>query len=60
MAAYVGKDPTIVLGQEMLQPKLDSSKKDEGEMTAAKRLIKNLHSKYGHFADIVVYDALFH
>jgi hypothetical protein len=58
VAAYVGKDPCIVLGQEMLQPKLDSSKKDEGEMTAAKRLIPNLVKQYGHFADVIVYDAL--
>lgn len=58
VAAYVGKDPNIVLGQEMLFPKLDSSNKDEGEMTAAKRLMQNLHKHYGNFADIVVYDAL--
>lgn len=58
VAAYVGKDPCIVIGQEMLQPKLDSSKKDEGEMTASKRLLKNLYLQLGHFADVIVYDAL--
>lgn len=42
----------------MLKPKLDSSKKDEGEMTAAKRLLQELHSRYRNFADLVVYDSL--
>jgi len=34
----VGSDPHIILGQEMLEPKKDGSKKDEGEITAGKRL----------------------
>ena len=42
----------------MLKPKKDSSNKDEGELTAAKRLIKTLHKKHHHFADVIVYDAL--
>jgi hypothetical protein len=43
----------------MLEPKNDSSDKDEGETTGAKRLINNLYKKYHHFADIIVADALF-
>lgn len=43
----------------MLEPKKDSSDKDEGEITGAKRLIKNLYKKYHHFTDIIVADALF-
>lgn len=59
VCATVGSDPHIILGQEMLEPKNDSSDKDEGETTGAKRLINNLHKKYHHFADIIVADALF-
>ena len=58
VGAYVGKDPHFVIGHEMLKPKKDSSKKDEGELTAAKRLIDNLHQKHHHFADVIVYDAI--
>ena len=56
--AYVGQDPHIIIGQEMLKPKLDSASKDEGELTAAKRLLQQLHKKHHHFADVIVYDAL--
>lgn len=59
VCATVGSDPHIILGQEMLEPKNDSSDKDEGEITGGKRLIKNLHKQYHHFADIIVADALY-
>lgn len=59
VCATVGSDPHIILGQEMLEPKKDSSDKDEGETTGAKRLINNLYKEYHHFADIIVADALF-
>jgi len=42
----------------MLKPKLDSTSKDEGELTAAKRLLRQLHKQHHHFADVIVYDAL--
>jgi len=42
----------------MLKPKLDSSSKDEGELSAAKRLLHQLHQQHRHFADVIVYDAL--
>jgi hypothetical protein len=58
VAAYVGKDPHIVIGQEMLKPKKDSSNKDEGELTGAKRLLQKLCDKHHHYADVIVYDAL--
>lgn len=57
VAAYVGKDPHFVIGQEMLKPKKDSSKKDEGEQTGAKRLMSKLYERFHHFADVIVYDA---
>jgi len=55
----VGSDPHIILGKEMLKPKKDGSDKDEGEITGGKRLIRNLHDDFNHFADIVVADALY-
>jgi predicted transposase YbfD/YdcC len=59
VAGYVGTDPHLVLGQEMLKPKHDSSSyKGEGELTAAKRLIKALRQKHHNFADVIVYDAI--
>ncbi len=54
----VGTDPHIVLGQEMLRP-CDGSDKDEGELTGGKRLIRRLRKEFGHFADIIVGDALY-
>ena len=59
VCATVGSDPHLVLGEEMLEPKKDSSDKDEGEITGGKRLIKKLYKQYHHFADIVVVDALY-
>jgi hypothetical protein len=59
VCATVDSDPHIILGQEILEPKNDSSDKDEGETTGAKRLINNLYKKHHHFADIIVADTLF-
>ncbi|WP_207635881.1 hypothetical protein [Clostridium senegalense] len=55
----IGIKPNIIIGQEMLNRKKDSSEKDEGELTGSKRLIKKLHDKYKHFADVIVADALY-
>lgn len=55
----VGCDPHIMLGIEMLKPKKDKSQKDEGEMTAVKRLLSVLHKRHYHFADVIVADALY-
>lgn len=54
----VGKAPHVILGQEMLKPK-DGSGKDEGELTGGKRLIEWLRKRHGHFADVIVADALY-
>jgi len=58
VCAYVGQDPHIIIGQEMLRPKLDSASKDEGELSAARRLLHQLHQQHRHYADVIVYDAL--
>lgn len=56
----IGKEPRIVWGMEPLRAANgDSSDKDEGELTAAKRLITSLYERYHHFTDILVCDALY-
>ena len=54
----IGDKPRLVLGFEMMRPDQDSTEKDEGEMTAAKRLVTDISSSYPKFIDVVVYDAL--
>ena len=54
----VGKAPHVILGQEMLKPR-DGAEKDEGELTGGKRLIERLRKRHGHFADVIVADALY-
>lgn len=54
----IGDKPRLVLGLEMMRPNRDSTNKDEGEMTAAKRLITDIRSSYPKLIDVVVYDAL--
>lgn len=54
----VEKSPHVIFGQEMLKPR-DGSEKDEGGLTGAKRLIRRLKKRHGHFADVIVADALY-
>ncbi|MFR4713718.1 MAG: transposase [Blautia wexlerae] len=42
----------------MLKPR-DGAEKDEGELTGGKRLIERLRKRHGHFADVIVADALY-
>lgn len=42
----------------MLKPR-DGPEKDEGELTGGKRLVERLKKRHGHFADVVVADALY-
>lgn len=58
VCASVGGSPHTIIGQEMLKPR-DGGKKDEGELTGGKRLIQRLHKTHGHFADVIVADALY-
>ena len=48
----------MVLGFEVMRPDQDSTNKDEGEMTAAKRLIADVSRAHPKVIDVVVYDAL--
>lgn len=58
VCATIGQSPHIIFGQEMLKPR-DGAQKDEGELTGAKRLLERLYAKHGHFADVIVADALY-
>lgn len=37
----------------------DGAEKDEGELTGGKRLVEQLRKRQGHFADVIVADALY-
>ncbi|MBU3097672.1 transposase [Clostridium sp. DSM 17811] len=54
----VGKKPRLVLDFELYKAGVDSSKKAEGELTVAKRLLEKVTNEHKNLIDIVVYDAL--
>lgn len=58
VCATIGSSPHLILGQDMLEAR-DGSEKDEGELTGGKRLIERLYHQHGHFADVIVADALY-
>lgn len=56
----IGREPRIIWGVEpLLASKGDSSDKDEGELTAGKRLVESLYERFHHFTDMLVCDALY-
>lgn len=54
----VGGDPRIIYEAEHLTPR-DGSDKDEGETTAAMRLIRNVVARHGRVVDVLTLDALY-
>ena len=54
----IGDGSKLVIDFEMYRPGKDSDSKDEGEQTAAKRLVSRVFNRNKNFIDIVVYDAL--
>jgi hypothetical protein len=54
----IGEGPKLVIDFEQYKPGEDNALKDEGELTAAKRLIKRVSKEHKNFIDVVVYDAL--
>ncbi len=50
--------PKLVLDYEMYNCKVDSTKKDEGEINVSKRLLSSLLGNHKNFVDIFTYDAL--
>jgi len=56
--SLIGKEPRLIIDFEMYKGTEDSSKKDEGELTVAKRLLSKVVKEHKHTIDVVVYDAL--
>ena len=54
----IGNDPNIALDFEMYRAKINEDEKDEGEFTAALRLLNRVVAEHPSLIDIVVYDAL--
>ena len=48
----------LVVDFEQYKPGIDNASKNEGELTAAKRLVKRVSKEHKNFVDIIVYDAL--
>jgi len=54
----IGNTPSIALDFEMYRAKKNEKEKDEGEFTAAMRLLNRVVTEHPRLIDIVVYDAL--
>ena len=56
--SIIGEGPKLTIDFEMYNPKIDSSKKDEGEQNVSKRLLSRVLGTHKKFIDVVIYDAL--
>ena len=56
--SLIGKEPRLIIDFELYKGSKDSSKKDEGELTVAKRLLSRVAKEHKNTLDVVVYDAL--
>ena len=56
--SLIGKEPRLIIDFKLYKGSMDSSKKDEGELTVAKRLLNRVTKEHKHTIDVVVYDAL--
>jgi hypothetical protein len=56
--SLIGYGYNLVLDYEMYNCKINSRKKDEGELNVSKRLLSRVISRHKNFIDIVTYDAL--
>ncbi len=56
--SLIGKEPRLIIGLELYKGTEDSSEKDEGELTVAKRLLSRVCKEHKNTLDVVVYDAL--
>ncbi len=55
--SLIGKEPRVIIDFELYKGSVDSSKKDEGELTVAKRLLSRVCKEHKNALDVVVYDA---
>ena len=58
VCSIVGAGPRLVLGMRMQRPR-EGWRKQEGELTAATALLRDLYTRLHHFADVLVMDALY-
>ena len=56
--SIVGSEPKLIIDFELYKGTVDSSKKYEGELTVAKRLLSRVAKQHKNTIDVVVYDAL--
>ncbi|PHV70747.1 spermidine/putrescine ABC transporter substrate-binding protein [Sporanaerobium hydrogeniformans] len=56
--SLIGSEPRLIIDFELYKGCEDSSKKDEGELTVAKRLLSRVMKEHKHAIEVVVYDAL--
>ena len=56
--SLIGKEPRLIIDFELYKGTEDSSEKDEGELTVAKRLLSRVAQVHRYTIDVVVYDAL--
>ena len=54
--SLVGSSLNLVLDYEMYNCKIDSAKKDEGELNVSKRLISRVVKQHKNFINIIIYD----
>ncbi len=54
----IGEGAKLVIDFEQYKPVIDNVSKGEGELTAAKRLIKRVATEHRNFIYVVVYDAI--
>ncbi len=54
----IGEGAKLVVDFEQYKPGEDSVKKDEGELTVAKRLLKRVVENHNGLIDVLVYDAI--
>jgi hypothetical protein len=52
------KEQSFIIDFEQYKPGEDTATKDEGELTAAKRLITRVSENHKHLIDVLVYDAI--
>ena len=56
--SLIGNEPRLIIDFELYKGSEDSSKKDEGELTVAKRLLSRVANEHKNTLDVIVYDGL--
>lgn len=56
--SLIGREPRLIMDFEIYKGSEDSSRKDDGELTVAKRLLSRVVKEHKNILDVVVHDAL--